>query len=49
MSAGFKACVFKPEVFENIDNVIENVSKNKYDFPDNMQITTNKNFKKLNL
>ena len=38
ISAGFRACIFKSEVFDTIDRVIKNVIENKYDFPKDMKI-----------
>ena len=38
MSAGFRACIFKSEVFDKIYKVIDIVSNNNYLFPKNMKI-----------
>ena len=38
MSAGFRACIFKSDVFDKIYKVIDIVSNNNYLFPKNMKI-----------
>lgn len=38
MSAGFRACIFKSDVYDEIYNVIDVVSNNNYLFPKNMKI-----------
>jgi len=38
ISVGFKGCVFKPEIYKNIQKAIMEVSNNKYYFPHEMKV-----------
>lgn len=38
ISAGFKGCVFKNNVFDELNNAMDVVSNNKYYFPSNIQL-----------
>lgn len=37
LSAGFKSCVFKPNVFDELNDAIKLVIQNKYYFPSNIK------------
>jgi len=41
ISAGFKGCVFKNSVFEELENALEKVSKQNFYFPKDIQLDNN--------
>ncbi len=48
LGAGFRACIFKSNIFDELDEAIETVFEDKYHFPKNIIIIRN-NDKTINL
>lgn len=46
---GFKACVYKNSVYDQLDTAIKKVLEGKYYFPDNIELSTNINLMLKNL